>query len=140
MYNNRVSIQDLGRKFKGLWTNAEYLLALLIIVISLVSFWLGRLSVEEVHTQAHRTSLEDMRAAAVTATRKTQDTTDAIGQNDESVTAPEGGYVASKNGTKYHLPWCGSAKQISEQNKIFFATKAEAEAAGYTPASNCKGI
>lgn len=52
----------------------------------------------------------------------------------------EGGYVASKNGTKYHLPWCGSAKQIKEENKIWFATKADAEAAGYTPASNCKGI
>jgi hypothetical protein len=52
----------------------------------------------------------------------------------------EGGYVASKNGTKYHLPWCGSAKQIKEENKIWFKTKADAEAAGYTPASNCKGI
>ncbi len=52
----------------------------------------------------------------------------------------EGGYVASKNGTKYHFPWCGSAKQIKEENKIWFKTKAEAEAAGYTPASNCKGI
>jgi methylphosphotriester-DNA--protein-cysteine methyltransferase len=53
---------------------------------------------------------------------------------------PEGGYVASKNGTKYHLPWCGSAKQIKEENKVWFATKEEAEAAGYTPAANCKGI
>jgi hypothetical protein len=54
---------------------------------------------------------------------------------------PSGGeYVASKSGTKYYLPWCGSAKLIKEENKIWFATKAEAEAAGYAPAANCKGL
>jgi hypothetical protein len=48
--------------------------------------------------------------------------------------------VASKNGSKYHYPWCGGAKQISEKNKITFASIAEARAAGYTPAGNCKGL
>jgi Metal binding domain of Ada len=58
-----------------------------------------------------------------------------------SATLPAGGqYVASKNGTKYFLPWCGSAKNIKEENKIWFTTKAEAEAKGYEPAANCKGI
>jgi hypothetical protein len=51
-----------------------------------------------------------------------------------------GQYVASKTGTKYYLPWCGTAKRIKDDNKVWFATKAEAEAAGYTPAKNCKGI
>ncbi len=51
-----------------------------------------------------------------------------------------GGYVASKTGKSYHLPWCAGAKQIKEENKIYFSTKAEAEAAGYAPAKNCKGI
>lgn len=54
---------------------------------------------------------------------------------------PAGGqYVASKKGSKYHLPWCSGAKSMSEENKIWFSTKEEAEAAGYQPASNCKGI
>src|SRR5690606_22759248 len=43
-------------------------------------------------------------------------------------------YVASKTGSKYHLPWCGGAKQIKEENKVWFQTKEEAEAAGYEPA------
>ena len=51
-----------------------------------------------------------------------------------------GQYVASKSGSKYHLPWCPGAKQMKEENKIFFNSKEEAEAAGYTPAANCKGI
>lgn len=54
--------------------------------------------------------------------------------------AMAGSYVASKTGTKYYLPWCGTAKRIKEENKVWFASKAEAEAAGYAPASNCKGI
>ena len=54
---------------------------------------------------------------------------------------PAGGqYVASKSGSKYYLPWCGGAKLIKDENKVWFATKADAEAAGYAPASNCKGL
>jgi len=51
-----------------------------------------------------------------------------------------GRYVASKTGKKYHLLSCASAKSISEANRIWFDTKEAAEKAGYTPASNCKGI
>ena len=51
-----------------------------------------------------------------------------------------GQYVASKNGERYYLPWCGGVSRINEENKVWFASKAEAEAAGYTPAANCKGI
>lgn len=137
MYNNRVSIQDLRVKFKGFVTDPEYLLAGLIIMVSLTSFWLGRLSVEGSEAASFGTSLSDLQgvpepsAAAVSVGAETI---------SDATAPPEGGYVASKNGTKYHLPWCGSAKQISEKNKIFFATKSEAEAAGYTPAANCKGI
>lgn len=54
---------------------------------------------------------------------------------------PEGGeVVASKSGTKYYFPWCGTAKRIKEENKVWFASRAEAEAAGYEPAANCKGL
>jgi len=54
---------------------------------------------------------------------------------------PAGGqYVASKTGKSYHLPWCSGAKLIKEENKIWFASKEEAEARGYAPAGNCPGI
>jgi hypothetical protein len=54
---------------------------------------------------------------------------------------PAGGeVVASKGGTKYYLPWCGTVKLIKEENKVWFASREAAEAAGYAPASNCKGL
>ncbi len=65
----------------------------------------------------------------------------AVVQNEEVPVLSSGGeYVASKSGKSYHLPWCAGAKQIKEENKIYFGSKAEAEAAGYAPAKNCKGI
>jgi len=58
--------------------------------------------------------------------------------------APAGGtgagFVASKSGTKYHLLTCPGAKTIVEKNRIYFKTEALAQAAGYNPAANCKGL
>ena len=51
-----------------------------------------------------------------------------------------GMYVGSRSGTTYHLPWCSGAQRIKEENKLWFATKEEAESKGYKPAANCKGI
>lgn len=54
---------------------------------------------------------------------------------------PAGGeVVASKSGTKYYFPWCGTVKRIKEENKVWFASREAAEAAGYEPAENCKGM
>lgn len=51
-----------------------------------------------------------------------------------------GKYVASKNGTSYHYPWCGGASRIKDENKIWFDSKEAAEKAGYKPAGNCPGL
>ena len=50
----------------------------------------------------------------------------------------ENAIIASKNSTKYHFVHCPGAKQISDANKITFASVAMAESAGYTKALNCK--
>lgn len=80
--------------------------------------------------------------AAVEAAPQMRDETQQ--KNSEKPSSPPaaggGQYVASKTGTKYYLPWCGSANRIKEENKVWFSSKAEAEAAGYEPAKNCKGL
>jgi hypothetical protein len=93
---------------------------LLLILVSIASFGLGRLS-----SQAESKSpvVVEMHEQAASAS-----------------VSVEGRYVASQNGSKYHFPWCPSAQRISEQNKVWFDSKEEAERAGYTPASNCKGL
>ncbi len=74
-------------------------------------------------------------ATVVTVTTKPEAATENI-----ETPLPSTYYVASKNGQVYHLPHCSGAKNISEANKITFTSKEEAEAAGYRPAANCKGI
>ncbi|HEU4677132.1 MAG TPA: hypothetical protein VFS75_00245 [Candidatus Paceibacterota bacterium] len=105
----------------------DILLSALIVGVSVASFALGRLSAGQ------RTVPRPVLETAAVPDALATDT-----QREEA--AVEGGYVASKTGTKYHLPWCPGASQIKESNKIWFTTKEEAEAAGYAPAANCKGI
>ncbi len=55
-------------------------------------------------------------------------------------TSMMGQVIASKAGTKYHLPWCSGGERISDTNKVWFASASLARAAGYAPAENCKGL
>lgn len=50
----------------------------------------------------------------------------------------QGKYVASVNSTLYHDSTCSSAKQIKPANQVWFDTKEEAEAAGYSPSACTK--
>ena len=46
-------------------------------------------------------------------------------------------FVASKNSDKYHLPTCSMASKIAPENLVSFASKEEAEKAGYKPCQIC---
>lgn len=46
-------------------------------------------------------------------------------------------YIGNKNSHKYHLPACDGLPK--EENRVLFASVAEAEAAGYTPCARCCG-
>jgi len=54
-----------------------------------------------------------------------------VGQNE---------VVGSKNGTKYHYPWCPGAQRINPENLVTFTSIAAARSGGYTPAANCDGL
>ena len=127
-------LREIGEKIKqkvvGFSTDRsshfwdDVVIIVIIFLVSLASFGLGRLSVtySQNTTVTEATSLEPLG--------------EVLGE-DQVV---KGGYVASKKGTKYHFPWCSGAQTMSEENKIYFDTKEEAEAAGYTPAANCEGL
>jgi len=65
----------------------------------------------------------------------------AVAVSASEPSLPEGGQVvASREGSKYFLPWCSGADAISQANKVWFKSAADAEAVGYQPAGNCKGL
>ncbi len=145
-----MSIQEIWTNFKRFVTDSEAVIAVLLVFVGLGSFWLGRLSVtqnmsenvsmgeypKEIQVAAPLVPVlsDTARMASPTVSDRTSP------QNVIKSSDATKGYVASKTGTKYHLPWCSGARRIKEENKVWFATKEEAEAAGYTPAANCKGL
>lgn len=107
-------------------------LSLTIILVAFLSFGIGRLSVAD-----NREPVRIEYDPGLTTNDK-QPTTN-INQTANIINAlGEGSVVVSKNGVRYHYPYCSGAKQIKEENKIVFLTPAAAEAAGYTLAANCK--
>ena len=109
----------------------------LILLIASISFILGRLSALEEFNKEEITFLQRSNLATLINSDLVENENTARESISELTT---GKYVASKNSDKYHAPWCSGAKRISEENKVWFATKEEAEASGRSPASNCKGI
>lgn len=117
------SIREWGLKIK-LWLdgNADaWGLPLLIVVVGLASFGLGRFS-----------AFEDTRP--VIAIHQAPIAT-------STVPLRMGGYVvASDTGTVYYLPWCAGAQKVALTKQRWFQTEKAAQAAGYRAAKNCKGL
>lgn len=103
-----------------------------LILVGASSYGLGRLST--IYEKREPIEIRNENVASVVATENIIET--ATSSNKVET----GTYVGSKNSKVYHLPWCSGAQRITESNKIWFASKEEAEKAGYRPAQNCKGI
>lgn len=126
-------------KIKRLLRDDSIFYGLLILLVGTISFGLGKWSAGDVISQDEPASIifsEKARFNIIDDIERTDTEKVQSGGEEKMV----GAYVASKNGSKYHLPWCPGVKQMKEENKVWFASKEEAEAAGYTPAANCKGI
>lgn len=120
------SIQDFWwecKEYCATYSHEIFTVCVLVFIAS-ASFGLGRLSVIR-EVPAIRFDVDETMNVAATA---------------NGANAPQGNFVASVSGSKYHLPECPGAQSIKEENKIWFDTPKEAEAAGYRPALNCPGI
>jgi len=114
--------------------------AVLIFLVGLGSFGLGRLSV--IWPEKEPITITGAEIDSGVAPNGTADiATAAAGRAiKDHATSALGRYVASKSGAYYHLPWCAGALRIKDANKIWFQTKAEAESRGLKPAANCPGL
>ncbi|MDP3661588.1 MAG: hypothetical protein Q8R17_01950 [bacterium] len=125
-----MNIQELKEKINS----SDVFFSAVVVLVGFASFGLGRLSKLEDTREPVRienTLVEKTPALAAVA----------LAAPAQSSPMQAGGQIiASKTGSKYHYPWCAGASQISEKNKRLFASVEEARKAGYTPASNCKGL
>lgn len=119
-----MNIPEIGRKIKNWADDAlhEWGIIVIVVLVALASFGLGRLSALE----EAKPAVAVRQAAAAAASAREM--------------SPGGQIVASRSGSAYHYPWCSGALRIAEQNKIWFASEEAAQSAGYRPARNCKGL
>lgn len=129
-----MSIEEISNKSKYVF------IIVLTVLVGGISFGLGRLlTLEKDKTPISISSVDD-RALKPGILQSTTIAKKAVPKIASSTEDYNGVMVASKTGTKYYFPWCGSAKKISAANKVYFATAAAARAAGLVPSSTCKGL
>ncbi|MEI7688766.1 MAG: hypothetical protein WCI91_01120 [Candidatus Nomurabacteria bacterium] len=133
-----MSINDFMDKIKGKIGLDVYTLICLciIVIVSVASFGLGRLSVLNTIDKSNSKLGNDN-----TSLVKGEIGNSNIVENDtvvDSSLSKKRMYVASKNGKLYYSLGCSGAKRISAKNEIWFATTSEAEKAGFTLSASCK--
>ncbi len=150
-----VSIRDIQEKIKGFLQNDRLFYGIAGLLVLGLGFGLGRLSlggfastpkpfdmVQKTDSRASAFGAE----ASLSGSASTSTEVGSAGATSAPAVVPlativgKGMYVGSRNSDKYHLPTCPGAKHIAEANKVWFASKADAEKAGYKPASNCPGL
>jgi len=127
-------IADFLRSRKG----HDTALVVAVVLLGACSFGLGRLSANQKALDPIVLRVPMAQMATVQAIQESR--SEAVEAPSTALPTEQGQFVASKNGSVYHLPWCSGAQRIKEENKVWFATKGAAETAGYRPAANCKGL
>lgn len=117
------NIQEFFYKCKYALEEAigQWGIILIIFLATFCAFGLGRLSAEE--EVSPPVSIEQAPALA-----------------QPQGLYPGGEYVASDTGTVYYFPWCSAAESIPAGKQVWFKSESAAQAAGYKPAKNCKGL
>lgn len=130
---------------------------LAVLLIGAGAFMIGRISVGETERKNELKIVSPSNLSATveesqfgTNPSTTESQIDQLGSStlrafksrhqSTSTFAKSGIYVGSRNGKVYYLPTCSASNRIKMENKVWFKDKKEAEARGYKPASNCRGI
>lgn len=131
----------MWQKLKSFLTNDAVFHSVLLLLVAVGSFGLGRQSVDNPAPAKQPLFIKEnaTTAAVATAINTTATTSEPAPAAAATVPAPVA-VVGSKSGTKYHLPTCSGAKRIKPENLISFESIEAAKAAGYTAAANCPGL
>ncbi|MHB0978019.1 MAG: hypothetical protein ACYC1K_01250 [Minisyncoccota bacterium] len=113
----------------------KFFLAMVIVLVALLAFGLGRLSAEGKREPVKIINAEVGSLPAGEAGRNQEASN--INQTASVInTMSDGEVYASSKGTKYYYSYCKST--VSDKNKVVFASAKQAESAGYTLSATCK--
>ena len=123
-----MRLTETKEKIKSLATfitRKDVYTALVIIFVGLASFCLGAL------WQKDRSQPD----ITITNADIAGDTSPSTGSGQGSTTDA---YVGSYTSKIYRLTTCPGVSAINPDNRVYFASQEDAQAAGYIPAKNCK--
>lgn len=108
-------------------TGKDVLIVIIIILVGLGSFGLGRLS-KKAKNESLRVEYTANEANIIKSTNKPQNN---LEQSRKT-------FFASNRGSKYYSISCSGGKTIKQENRVYFNTREEAEIAGYELSSSCR--
>jgi len=111
----------------------DILTVLIVILVGLGSFELGRLSkgdksgsIKVEYTDEYASPTQNQPAGVIYT------------QNGTSEVNSSKNFFASSRGSKYYPVDCSAGQSIVESNKVWFATREAAETAGYELSGSCR--
>ena len=124
----------------------DLLIILIIILVCVASFLLGRLSKEGQNDQ-FKVIYPNGQANVISGLNETQNglnlqknanlSQNTVLDKNSDISIPKGNFFASKRGKKYYTLGCSAGKTIKDSNKVWFNTGEEAVLAGYELSSSC---
>ncbi|MEX2028911.1 MAG: hypothetical protein WD963_00300, partial [Candidatus Paceibacterota bacterium] len=141
----KASINNYMQKIKPSiinWLESEkgkdVLIVMIVILVGLGSFQLGRLSKDNTSSgiKIEYPSLEANQGASVVSAVQYPNTNSASASVIKN--SVEKNFFASSRGKKYYPVGCSAGKSLKLENRVYFATKEEAESKGYELSSSCK--
>jgi hypothetical protein len=116
-------------------TGKDVLTVIIVILVGLGSFELGRLSKQNESSGIRIEYPPALEASAIKAASPSGEGNTAPAPASDSSSKK---FFASSRGSKYYPVTCSAGKTIKIENRVYFATKAEAEKAGYELSGSCR--
>ncbi|MEK9182826.1 MAG: hypothetical protein AAB809_01975 [Patescibacteria group bacterium] len=113
----------------------DVLAIIIVILVGLASFELGRLSKGNGSSGIKiEYPTQDQEASVVSSTNYSN----SLQDNKIEKTSTGKNFFASSRGSKYYPVGCEAGKSLKQENRVYFSTREEAERAGYELSSSCQ--
>jgi len=135
----KVSIHNLMEKIKQFLEGEkgkDVLIVIVIVLVALGSFGLGRLSKKPQNGGLQIEYTNQVINGGVNAlSAQNQPKKEVLGVSTSNTIKT---YFASSRGSKYYYLGCTGGKELKEENKIYFNSEQEAINAGYEKSVTCR--
>jgi hypothetical protein len=115
----------------------DILMVIIVILVGLGSFELGRLSKEANSSGIKILPAQTGEYSSQNLFKDTEQAANVMSAKN-SANSVSKNFFASSRGSKYYSLGCSAGKTIKQENRIYFTTGEEAEKAGYTLSSSCQ--